>query len=124
MLGLERIITKEVVEYLSFSICREAHRLSKRATTNVLRSISKHSAQYSQAIVDQGGVELIVEVLLEFDPSVKEIAAGTIGNIARHTPALAQIAVDRGAVESLADLINVRSFSLDPKNFQTFSSAF
>lgn len=91
-----------------FSICREAHRLSKRATTHVLRSISKHSAQYSQAIVDQGGVELIVEVLLEFDPSVKEIAAGTLGNIARHTPALAQIAVDRGAVESMADFINVR----------------
>lgn len=89
------------------SICREAHRLSKRATTHVLRAISKHSAQYSQAIVDQGGVELIIPVLLEFDPAVKEIAAGTIGNIARHTPALAQITVDRGAVESLVDLINV-----------------
>lgn len=35
------------------SICREAHRLSKRATTHVLRAISKHSAQYSQAIVDR-----------------------------------------------------------------------
>jgi len=57
--------------------------------------------------VDQGGVELIIPVLLEFDPAVKEIAAGTIGNIARHTPALAQFTVDRGAVESLADLIHV-----------------
>jgi len=73
----------------------------------VLRAISKHSAQYSQAIVDQGGMELIIPVLLEFDPAVKEIAAGTIGNIARHSPALAQIAVDRGAVVSLTDLIHV-----------------
>lgn len=100
------MISEGILVQLLYSL-REAHRLSKRATTHVLRAISKHSAQYSQAIVDQGGVELIIPVLLEFDPAVKEIAAGTIGNIARHTPALAQITVDRGAVESLVDLINV-----------------
>ena len=73
----------------------------------MLRNISKHSAYISQAIVDQGGVELLVPVLLEFDPAVKEIAAGTLGNIAHHNPQLAQIAADRGAVEGLVNLIQV-----------------
>jgi hypothetical protein len=93
-----------VVYYIYF---REAHRLSKKGTTNVLRSISKYSAHICQSIVDQGGVELLIPVLLEFDPAVKEIAAGTLGNIARHNPQLAQITADRGAVEGLVDLIQV-----------------
>lgn len=103
----EMMITEGILVQLTYSL-REAHRLSKKATTDVLRSISKHSAHISQAIVDQGGVELLVPVLLEFDPAVKEIAAGTLGNIAHHNPQLAQIAADRGAVEGLVNLIQVR----------------
>ncbi|XP_073389972.1 uncharacterized protein [Physcomitrium patens] len=101
----ECMITEGILVQLTHSL-REAHRLSRKATTNVLRAMSKHSAFLAQSIVDQGGVELLIPVLLEFDPSVKEIAAGTLGNIAHHSPALAQIAADRGAVESMAGLIN------------------
>lgn len=57
--------------------------------------------------MDQGGVELLIPVLLEFDPAVKEIAAATLGNIAHHNSHLAQIEADRGAVQGLADLIQV-----------------
>lgn len=81
--------------------------MSRKASTNVLRSVAKHSAPFSQAIVDLGGIHLIILVTQEIDPVVKEIAAATIGHIASHNPQLAQVAVDAGAVKAFLPLIKV-----------------
>jgi predicted ribosome-associated RNA-binding protein Tma20 len=83
--------------------------LSRKASTTVLRSVAKHSAPFSQAIVDLGGIHLIILVTREIDPVVKEIAAATIGHIAGHNPQLAQVAVDAGAVKAFLPLIKVCS---------------
>lgn len=83
--------------------------MSRKASTTVLRSVAKHSAPFSQAIVDLGGIHLIILVTQEIDPVVKEIAAATIGHIAGHNPQLAQVAVDAGALKAFLPLIKVCS---------------
>lgn len=50
----------------------------------VLRAVSKHSPQLSQAVVDCGGVDALVTCLEQFDSGVKEGAAWALGCIARH----------------------------------------
>lgn len=49
----------------------------------------------------------LILCLEEFDPSVKEVAAGALGNIARHTPQLAQVVVDVGGVSLLVLAVQV-----------------
>lgn len=81
--------------------------MNKAATTSVLRAIAKHSAPLSQMIVDMGGIPLLILVLDELDPAVKEIAAGALGHIARHTPQLAQAVVDAGVLKPFVICIQV-----------------
>lgn len=50
----------------------------------VLRAVSKHSPQLSQAVVGCGGVDALVTCLEQFDSGVKEGAAWALGCIARH----------------------------------------
>lgn len=50
----------------------------------VLRAVSKHSPQLSQAVVGCGGVDALVTCLEQFDSAVKEGAAWALGCIARH----------------------------------------
>jgi len=72
----------------------EQNRYYKKAASFVLRSISKHSAELAQCVVDAGALESLVECLSEFEPSVKEGAAWTLAYIARHSESLAQSVVD------------------------------
>lgn len=60
----------------------------------MLRAIAKHSPELALIVVDNNGLETIIECLEDFDPEVKEAAAWALGYIARHNKSLAQTAVD------------------------------
>lgn len=66
------------------SVCVCVQRLYKKAASSVLRAVSKHSPELSQAVVACGGVDALVLCLEEFDPGAKEAAAWALGFIARH----------------------------------------
>lgn len=70
----------------------------KKAALFVLRAIAKHSPELALIVVDNGGLETIVQCLEDFDPEVKEAAAWALGYIARHDKNLAQTAVDAGKI--------------------------
>lgn len=65
-----------------FGVCFQ--RFHKKAAAFVLRAVAKHSPELSQAVVDCGGVDALVQCLMEFDPGVKEAAAWALGCVARH----------------------------------------
>lgn len=77
----------------------------------MLRAIAKHSPELALIVVDNDGLQTIVECLEDFDPQVKEAAAWALGYIARHNKSLAQTAVDAGKII----LTNV--FSINTKFF-------
>lgn len=52
--------------------------------------MAKHSGALAGAVVAGGALSGLAACLEEFDPSVKEEAAWTLGYIACHTPVLAQ----------------------------------
>lgn len=62
-------------------------------------------------MVDAGSIQPLILCLEEFDPAVKEVAAGALSNVARHTTKLAQIVVDAGGVSLL--VLAVQVLSLD-----------
>lgn len=64
----------------------------------MLRAIAKHSPELALIVVDNDGLQTIVECLEDFDPQVKEAAAWALGYIARHNKSLAQTAVDAGKI--------------------------
>lgn len=68
----------------------------KKAALFVLRAIAKHSTELALIVVQNGGLQTIVECLEDFDPGVKEAAAWALGYIARHDKNLAQSAVNAG----------------------------
>lgn len=59
-------------------------RFHKKAAAFVLRAVSKHSPELSQAVVASGGVDALVLCLDEFDPGVREATAWALCNIAQH----------------------------------------
>lgn len=87
--------------------CSEAHRLNKKAAACILRAVAKHSPPLSQAVVNCGAIQPLISILAEFDPAVKEVAAGACGQIARHTPQLSQYLVDTGVITPLFLAIQV-----------------
>lgn len=72
----------------------------KKAALFVLRAIAKHSPELALIVVQNDGLETIVECLEDFDPGVKEAAAWALGYIARHNKSLAQTAIDAGKIIS------------------------
>lgn len=70
----------------------------KKAALFVLRAIAKHSPELALIVVDNDGLQTIVECLEDFDPQVKEAAAWALGYIARHNKSLAQTAVEAGKI--------------------------
>jgi hypothetical protein len=69
--------------------------------------VAKHSPPLSQAVVNCGAIQPLISILAEFDPAVKEVAAGACGQIARHTPQLSQYLVDTGVITPLFLAIQV-----------------
>ena len=67
----------------------------------MLQEVAKHSGALAQAVVDAGALEGLALCLEEFDPAVKEAAAGALGDVARHAAPLAQAVVDAGALPLL-----------------------
>jgi len=66
----------------------DQNRYSKRAAAVVLRAIAKHSSSLAETVIQANALPGLVSCLQEFDPSVKEAAAWTLGYIAQHTPGL------------------------------------
>lgn len=61
-----------------------------------LRSIVKHGATLSKAVIDIGGLDQVVASLEEFDPGVKEGACWVLGYMARHDITLAYHVISAG----------------------------
>ena len=59
-------------------------RFYKKAASIVLRVISKHTSSLAKSVVDAGALKPLVKCLEEFDPSVKQFAAGAIKTIAMY----------------------------------------
>lgn len=55
----------------------------KKAACFVLRSVAKHSAALSKAIVNSGAIDSLAVCMEEFDPGVKEAAAWALACIAK-----------------------------------------
>lgn len=70
----------------------------KKAALFVLRAIAKHSSELALIIVNNDGLQTIIECLEDFHPEVKEAAAWALGYIARHNENLARLAVDAGKI--------------------------
>lgn len=75
-----------------------AQKFYKKAALFVLRAIAKHSTELALIVVQNGGLQTIVECLEDFDPGVKEAAAWALGYVARQDKSLAQSAVNAGKI--------------------------
>lgn len=64
----------------------DQNRFSKRAAAVVLRAIAKHSQHLAESVISANALPGLVACLQEFDSSVKEAAAWTLGYIAQHNP--------------------------------------
>ncbi|XP_075907253.1 sperm-associated antigen 6 isoform X1 [Nelusetta ayraudi] len=94
------VVRQDILPQMVRSLSRQ-NRFYMKEAAFVLRAVSKHSPQLSQAVVGCGGVDALVTCLEQFDSGVKEGAAWALGCIARHDASLSQSVVDAGAVPLL-----------------------
>lgn len=70
----------------------------KKSTLYLFRTISKHSEDLANFVVDAGGVSAIFDCLSDLDFGVKENAVWAVGYIARHSEDLALKIVAAGTI--------------------------
>ncbi|EAY22500.1 Armadillo/beta-catenin-like repeat family protein [Trichomonas vaginalis G3] len=78
----------------------------------VLRTVSKHSAELAEKVVENGALGPIVCCLQSYDTRVRESAAVALGSIASHTPELAHSVVDAQGVPLLITSTQSNDLSL------------